>query len=182
MNKPYTLRAVFGLQVALGTDTLTQTAMGAAYFDTLEATGGSGSFVWTRTGGDAMPVGLTLDSQTGGISGAAEEEGDFNIVFQAVSGALSSEDTVTIIITRPDLLQVDVVNHLLSPVSVLTADEENYLDIIGNQNGSFDIGDFRAYLQEIGEITADVIPAASLEAQQDTERSERGVARKEEGR
>ncbi len=59
---------------------------------------------------------------------------------------------------------------------------ENYLDIIGNQNGSFDIGDFRAYLQEIGEITADVIPAASLEAQQDTERSERGVARKEEGR
>jgi M6 family metalloprotease-like protein len=182
MNMPYTVRARFGLQVDIASDTMAQGVMGASYPDTLTATGGSGNFVWTRTGGDAMPQGLTLDAPSGAITGVPEEDGEFQVVFQATSGALSDTNTVTIIITRPSLLLDNVVNHLLSPVAVLTADEERYLDIIGNNNGSFDVGDFRAFLQETGVLAADVLSAGILEALEQVERGNRGAARKEEGR
>jgi hypothetical protein len=61
----------------------------------------------------------------------------------------------------------------LSPVSTLTPEEERFLDLIGNNNGSFDIGDFRAFLQDIGVVT-DVVPVNLLK--------ERAKARKEDGR
>jgi len=139
--------------VVIQSDTLDGGVMGASYADTLEATGGTGDYTWTRTGGDNLPAGLVLDSASGAISGAPEAEGAFEIEYEAVSGVLSTTDTVTILVTRPSLLLDNVVHHLLSPVQVLSEDEERYLDIIGNQNGQFDIGDFRAYLQEIGMVT-----------------------------
>jgi M6 family metalloprotease-like protein len=140
--------------VVIYSDTLDAGVMGAAYADTLQATGGTGAYTWARTGGDNLPAGLVLNSGNGAISGVPEEDGVFEIEYEAVSGALSTTDTVTIIVTRPSLLLDNVVHHLLSPVQVLSADEERYLDIIGNQNGGFDIGDFRAYLQEIGMVAA----------------------------
>ncbi|UCC83253.1 MAG: M6 family metalloprotease domain-containing protein [Gemmatimonadota bacterium] len=140
--------------VVIQSDTLNVGVMGASYADTLEATGGTGGYTWARTGGDNIPAGLVLDSATGAITGALEEEGSFEIVCKAVSGALSSTDTVTIIVTRPDLLLDNVVHHLLSPVQVLSEDEQRYLDIIGNKNGAFDVGDFRAYLQYTGAVPA----------------------------
>jgi M6 family metalloprotease-like protein len=181
LNKPYTMRARFGIAVAVQSDTLAQGAMGATYTDTLTASGGVGEFSWARTGGDALPVGLTL-AASGAITGVPEEDGDFNIQVAAVDGALADTATITIIITRPSLVLDNVVNHLLSPVSVLTADEERFLDIIGNQNGGFDIGDFRAYLQEAGLVAADVLSADVIEALEQLDRSNRGAARKEEGR
>ncbi|NIN72666.1 MAG: M6 family metalloprotease domain-containing protein [Gemmatimonadetes bacterium] len=151
--------------VVIQSDTLDAGVMGASYADTLEATGGTGGYTWARTGGDNIPAGLVLDSASGAISGAPEEEGTFEIVCEAVSGALSSTDTVTVIVTRPDLLLDNVVHHLLSPVQVLSEDEQRYLDIIGNKNGAFDIGDFRAYLQYTGAapagLSADLIERAA---------------------
>lgn len=140
--------------VVIYSDTLDAGVMGAAYADTLQATGGTGDYTWARTGGDNLPAGLALNTANGAISGVPEEDGVFEIEYEAVSGALSTTDTVTIIVTQPSLVLDNVVNHLLSPVQVLSADEERYLDIIGNQNGGFDIGDFRAYLQEIGMVAA----------------------------
>ncbi len=89
---------------------------------------------------------------------------------------------MTLIIERPSLALGDIINHLLAPGVVLSVDEERYLDIIGNNNGSFDIGDFRAYLQEEGLVAADILPAAVVEALEEMDRSNRGAARKEEGR
>ncbi len=155
--------------------------MGAVYRDTLEAVGGTGAYAWTQTGG-AMPAGLSLDLATGLISGTAEEDGEFELAVEVISGALSSSDTVTLIIERPSLALGDIINHLLAPGVVLSVDEERYLDIIGNNNGSFDIGDFRAYLQEEGLVAADILPAAVVEALEEMDRSNRGAARKEEGR
>jgi M6 family metalloprotease-like protein len=151
--------------VVIQSDTLNGGVMGASYADTLEATGGTGGYTWTRTGGDNLPAGLALDPATGAISGAPEEEGGFEIEYEAISGALSTSDTVTIVVTRPSLLLDNVVHHLLSPVRVLSDDEERYLDIIGNKNGAFDIGDFRAYLQYTGVVpeglSADLIDGAA---------------------
>lgn len=166
------LRISVGLApVVIQSDTLNGGVMGASYADTLEATGGTGGYTWTRTGGDNLPSGLALDGASGAISGIPEQEGTFEVEYEAVSGALSTSDTVTIIVTPPSLLLNNVVHHLLSPVQVLSEDEVRYLDIIGNGNGAFDIGDFRAYLQVTG-----VIPAGLSAAILD------GAASKEEGR
>ncbi|MGD2216940.1 MAG: M6 family metalloprotease domain-containing protein [Gemmatimonadales bacterium] len=157
--------------VVIQSDTLDGGVMGASYADTLQATGGTGGYTWTRTGGDNLPTGLVLDAASGAISGVPEEEGTFQIEYEAVSGALSTADTVTIVVARPSLLLDNVVHHLLSPVQVLSEDEERYLDIIGNKNGTFDIGDFRAYLQYTG-----LVPAGLAVDLVD------GAASKEEGR
>ena len=157
--------------MAISTTALNPGVVGAGYVDTLMATGGSGSFTWTQVGGDALPAGLNV-SPSGVITGAPEEDGTFAMVYEAVSGALSStQDTVTVSVTTPNLALSNVVNHLLGPIPVLSADEENYLDIIGNNNGRYDVGDFRAYLQDTGVVT-DVVPATT----------QNQPARKEEGR
>lgn len=163
MAKPYFVRAEFGVPVTIQTTELTAGIMGAAYADTLSASGGNESFIWSRVGGDALPVALELDPTTGEISGALESSGSFEVVFRAASGALSAEDMVTLSVSRPSLRVDDVVAQLLNPADVLTAAELRYLDLIGNGDGDFDIGDFRAYLQDAGlvaDIAADLLEAA----------------------
>jgi M6 family metalloprotease-like protein len=172
MDRPWTVNAEFGAAVAIETSALQNGVMGAGYTDTLSASGGSGSYTWSLTGGDPLPVGLTLNP-SGSVSGVPEEDGSFQLVVQAVSGALSREDTIPLSITRPVLSLDNVVNQLLSPVGTLTPEEQRFLDLIGNDNGNFDIGDFRAYLQDAGVVT-DVVPAEPIKAPE--------TARKEEGR
>lgn len=150
MAKPYSVKAHFTLPVAIQTETLADAVMGANdYADTLTATGGLGSYTWSLVGG-ALPTGLSLDGASGSISGTAREDGSFEIVVQAVSGALSARDTVNLTVTRPILALNDVVDQLLGAATSLTMDEQRFLDLIGNDNGRFDVGDFRAFLQESG--------------------------------
>ncbi len=171
MSQPQQVHATFGTAVAISTTALSPGVVGAGYVDTLTATGGSESFTWTQVGGDALPAGLNF-SPSGVITGVPEEDGTFAMVFEAVSGALSStQDTVTLSVTTPNLALSNVVNHLLGPIPVLTPAEANYLDIIGNNNGRYDVGDFRAYLQDTGVVT-DIVPATTQDQ----------PARKEEGR
>ena len=174
MSQPWTVKAQFGLAVAVTSDTLAAGVMGAGYADTLSATGGTGVFVWTRIGGDSLPAGLSLDAATGAISGFPAQDGDFQFVFEAASGALTNSDTVYLSVTQPSLLLENVVNELIGPASTLTPDEERFLDIIGNNNGRYDVGDLRAYLQSTG-VIADMVPADLLKALNDR------AARKEEG-
>lgn len=155
MVKPYTLEAVFGSPLAIQSDALDAGTMGAHYADTLTAAGGDGSFTWSRVGGDALPAGLVLEPTSGAIQGVLEESGNYRVIFEAVSGALTAEATVTLAVSRPSLLLDEVVGQLLGPVNPLDRDELRYLDMIGNQDGTFDIGDFRAYLQEQG-LVADL--------------------------
>ncbi|UCF20233.1 MAG: M6 family metalloprotease domain-containing protein [Gemmatimonadota bacterium] len=162
VSRPYTLRAQFGTPTLIETGTLAAAVMGAAYVDTLRASGGIGEFNWSLADVGTLPAGLSLGSDTGVISGIPEEAGSFLIVVRAESGAIESERTVSLVITTPALLLDQVVNHLLSPVAVLGEDEIRFLDLIGNRNGEFDIGDFRAYLRDAG-LVAGVSPAAVLE-------------------
>lgn len=154
LSRPYTVRAAFGPPVAVTTAALKNGVMGASYRDTLEATGGGGAYTWSLVSG-ALPPGLSLAS-TGVVSGVPETDGSFTFLARAVSGALSDEDTVTVTVVQPALLLQDVVDHLLGRAVPLNADELRYLDLLGNQNGGFDVGDFRAYLQETGVISSAV--------------------------
>jgi hypothetical protein len=139
--------------------------MGAtSYSDTLQAMGGLGTFVWTMVSG-SLPANLTLDT-TGVISGTLDEEGTFQFVINATSGPMSAEDTVSLTVTRPSLVLQNVVNALLKNDDSLSGDEKRFLDLIGNRNGRFDIGDFRAHLEETG-VIGDVAPTAAEKGGED---------------
>jgi hypothetical protein len=85
----------------------------------------------------------------------------------------------TVRATRISMSTQEVATHLLGAASLLTQDELLFLDLIGNNNGGLDIGDFRAWLQETG-VIADVVPAEFLQALEQAETGKGGEARKEE--
>jgi M6 family metalloprotease-like protein len=173
MTRPFTVQAEFTLPVAVQTQTLGNAVMGANYADTLSAAGGIGSYTWSLAGG-TLPTGMSLNA-TGVISGVPRVDGSFEFSVEAVSAALSDQQDLVLTVTRPTLALDDVVDHLLGAANTLTHDEARFLDIIGNKNSRFDIGDFRAYLQESG-LAAGVVPAHLLKA------SDEAAAREEGGR
>jgi M6 family metalloprotease-like protein len=85
----------------------------------------------------------------------------------------------TVRATRISITSEEVATHLLGAASLLSQDELLFLDLLGNNNGGFDIGDFRAWLQEAG-LIADVVPAELLQALEQAETGKGGEARKEE--
>jgi M6 family metalloprotease-like protein len=162
VTKPFTVQGEFTLPVVVQTHTLGNAVMGANYADTLSAAGGMGSYAWSLASG-TLPTGMSLSTATGIISGVPRVDGSFEFSVEAVSAALSDQQDLTLTVTRPTLVLDDVVNHLLGAASTLTHDEERFLDIIGNANSRFDIGDFRAYLQESG-LASDGAQADLLKA------------------
>jgi hypothetical protein len=53
-------------------------------------------------------------------------------------------------IVAPTLATAAVVSHLVNGSSTLTADALRYLDLIGNRNGHYDVGDFLAWVNVTG--------------------------------
>ena len=56
-------------------------------------------------------------------------------------------------VDAPSVSLSEAVNHLLGS-SQLSIEGQNYLDLQGNKNGRYDIGDFRAYLRAQGQLPA----------------------------
>ena len=121
--------------------------MGAAYADTLVATGTVATPTWSLVGG-ALPAGVTFATASGIVSGLPEETGAFSFVVQADDGTRTGVRTYTLDVTAPVLVRNDVADAVLGVAGLLTADEIRYLDLLGNRNGSLDIGDLRAYVLE----------------------------------
>ncbi|OLC85911.1 MAG: hypothetical protein AUI86_10775 [Gemmatimonadetes bacterium 13_1_40CM_3_66_12] len=148
MRRPYALTANFG-----GAATITSAnarpngIMGAKYADTLQISGGGGVTVWSVIGG-ALPQGLTL-STAGVVSGFPQQTGNFSYTARVTSCSTVSR-AFTLSVTAPTLATSDVVAQLLGPTAPLNADQVRYLDYLGNNNGSFDIGDFLAWVKATG--------------------------------
>jgi M6 family metalloprotease-like protein len=122
--------------------------MGATYNHQLTATGGTGSYSWAVQSG-ALPTGLGL-AANGLVTGIAAATGSFNATARVTSGSQTADVTVAISVTAPTLATANVVSHILGTASPLSADEQRYLDLIGNANGSFDVGDFLAWVDATG--------------------------------
>ena len=116
-----------------------------------------GLTTWTVTGG-ALPQGLTVS--TGGVvSGFPRESGAFTYTATVFSCDTQSR-TFTLTVTLPTLATADVTAQLLGPTSPLNPDQLRYLDFVGNNNGSFDIGDFLAWVKLTGApLSSAVLPA-----------------------
>lgn len=130
--------------------------MGAAYADTLQATGGGGIPQWTVVTG-SLPNGITLNS-TGILSGIAERDGTFRFGARVSVGATSSSRQFVVVVAKPVVPANAVIDQLLGSGS-LTQDQMRFLDLLGNRNGRVDVGDVRAWLAQAGQIDPALLPS-----------------------
>jgi hypothetical protein len=156
MNRPFSVIATFQDRLAVVDTVLHAGVMGADYADTLVVAGGNGVFVFTLLGG-TVPPGITLGGD-GTLTGTAAKDGTFNFTVHVVAGIQTLDLAVRVVVTAPALAVNGVVNQFLSGTGALTTAEIKYLDLLGNNNGLLDIGDFTAWLDKTGNVvSADVM-------------------------
>ncbi len=167
----------FALPVVIATGTTPPAAVMGSYFaDTLTVSGGSGGIEWSLSAG-TLPEGLTLDATRGILAGTPAEAGKFAFSISARSGTLVDTKQVSLVVTKPVLDVADVMNQLLGTTGPLSTDAVHFLDLLGNRNGRFDIGDARSWLIDTGVLTASSSMADVVSALDTAKRTT-----KEEGR
>src|SRR5207245_2549701 len=114
------------------------------------ASGGNGMYVWSLASGSTLPPHLSLDGKTGIVLGIPGKTGDFSFQVSVTSGAQTKTQTYTLSVIAPKLATADVIAQLLGPRQPLNADQVRYLDLLGNSNGLFDVGDFLAWVKLTG--------------------------------
>jgi len=155
LAEPFSVTATFHELLAIADAAPPDGIMGADYEFAVAATGGDGNYVWTLSSG-SLPSGLTLRF-TGAITGVPEESGSFNFSATVRSGPQVRGVDLSIVISTPQLATSAVVGQLLGTSSLLSSDERRFLDLLGNGNGSFDLGDFLAWVENTGAISAEVM-------------------------
>ena len=156
MDRPYTVSACFGGTVAISSPDVRDGVMGATYADTIRVSGAC-SATWTISSG-SLPAGLTLNASTGEIAGAPRVTGDFSFTVTVTVSAQSDSKAFTLSVTAPTLTTNNVLLQLFGTGSPLSADEQRYLDFLGNNNGSFDVGDFLAWVKATGAPASPAVP------------------------
>lgn len=126
--------------------------VGHAYGDTLRAGAGTVPTVWALTTG-ALPPGLALDPD-GTIAGTPTAAGAFPFGVSATQGTREGSATLAVNVSAPVLPTPTVVSELLGQPGGLGSEDLYYLDLQGNQNGHFDLGDFLAWVNSTGAQTA----------------------------
>jgi hypothetical protein len=86
-------------QVTVTTAQLPGATTGTAYNATLQASGGTGAYTWSITTG-ALPAGLTLNPNSGVISGVPTVAGQTSFTVRATSGAQFGERGLGILVSQ----------------------------------------------------------------------------------
>lgn len=89
--------------VVISTTSLANAAQSAAYSQSVAATGGTGTYVWSVTAG-SLPTGLSLNSSTGAITGTPSIVETSNFTVQATSGGNTDTQALSIEVTYPDVV------------------------------------------------------------------------------
>lgn len=108
----YETQSVLPPDLAIATSSLTNGSVGVAYSRTLMASGGVTPYLWAIIAGN-LPAGLTLNSQTGGISGVPITAGTFTFtarVSDAQNPADSATKSLSITVIQPALLNITTVS------------------------------------------------------------------------
>jgi hypothetical protein len=153
LARPYVLAVRFDSLLAIASAAARPGAvMGAAYADTLRWAGGGPGAIWSVVGG-GLPPGLAVDA-AGRISGVPGATGTFPFTARVTSGPQVAERGFTLTVGAPALATSAVVTQLLRGTGPLTADALRYLDLLGNRNSGFDVGDFRAWVDATGAVVS----------------------------
>lgn len=129
--------------------------VGADYADTVRVQDGTGTPQFS-VGNGTLPPGLRLDATTGALSGIPSDSGAYRFSIRVDRGGRLGVRSYALAVINPSVTTADAVNHLLG-ANVLTLALERYMDLQGNRNGRYDVGDLRAYLQVRG-----LVPTAAL--------------------
>jgi DNA-binding beta-propeller fold protein YncE len=125
--------------------------VGADYAETLQLVAAPGPALWSVSAG-TLPPGLTL-SPDGRLAGIPTHRGAFSFAVRAAAGAQLAFKAFTVTVTVPDV-SVDAAAADLLGGAPLDLTRRRFLDLQGNRNGNFDIGDFRAFLRANGQLPA----------------------------
>jgi hypothetical protein len=120
--------------------------MGKSYLSNLTASGGTGTYSWSLIGG-ALPTGMTL-ATSGAIAGVPQASGSFTVNVRVTSGAQTADAPVNLTVTEPVLALANTLGGLLVTGGTLSNDDKTYLDLIGNKNNVYDVGDFLAWVEK----------------------------------
>lgn len=145
MTRSFLVTATFSPPLAITSTTVPDAVMGALYQQTLVAAGGTGTYTWRQVGG-TLPGGVAL-AASGVVVGTPTDTGTFSFDAQVLSGSQRANQSFQLVVSAPALVTATVVEHLIGTTAPLSASDINYLDLIGNQNGRFDVGDFLAWVQ-----------------------------------
>ncbi len=96
------------------TTTLVNGTVGAAYSQTLAATGGTIPYTWTLTGG-TLPAGLTLTAATGVISGTPTATGVASLTFRVTDAVSATATSAAIPLTIQQTTTTTLTPSLGSP-------------------------------------------------------------------
>jgi hypothetical protein len=101
--------------------------------------------LWTLTSGE-LPTRMQFNP-TGWISGIPMARGSFPLGLH-VQDAIGLQDlaAITLEIVDLDVSLLTLASPFLATGALVTMDQRSYMDSEGNQNGAYDLGDFRAYL------------------------------------
>src|SRR5579864_21814 len=72
--------------LTITTTSVSSGTVGAAYSDTLNASGGTSPYTWSVASGN-LPAGLTLGATSGIVSGTPSQSGSFSFTIQVADGA-----------------------------------------------------------------------------------------------
>jgi len=123
---------------------------------------GDGTLTWTAAADQPwvslspasgqVAAGSSTDIEVS-VDGSSLAPGTHGAVITVSGNADDSPQTVDldfVVRARPDLAAQDIANHLMGVGTPLGTSDLEYLDATGNGNGSFDVGDFRAWLMREG--------------------------------
>ena len=128
------------------TDSVRRGTMGGEYADTLRVEGLSTGVSWTITAG-ALPAGVSLNPATGVLSGIPQTSGTFAFSARAESAGRIGVREFRLDVIRPIVDRGAATDYLLGLSTRLTPALQRFMDLQGNKNGRYDIGDLRAYLR-----------------------------------
>ena len=134
--------------------TLKNGGAGGDYADTLRLASAPGAATWSLYSG-VLPPGLALAAD-GRLTGIPSQAGAYPFAVRVDAAGQFGVRSYTVTITAPTVSVDGASQHLLggTPLDLPT---QRYLDLQGNKNGRFDVGDFRAYLRANGQLPATAV-------------------------
>jgi M6 family metalloprotease-like protein len=134
---------------------------GYAYNTVLSAACGGGNYTWSITSG-TVPAGLTF-SQGGVLSGWPTDTGTYTFQVSVTDGTQTTGRGMTLHVLEPSLTLQQVLNLEFQGPGPLIDDQQRYLDLQGNRNDTFDIGDLLRWLGRTGQV-APRMPVTAVRA------------------
>jgi hypothetical protein len=125
--------------------------VGADYADTLLLVAAPGAATWSVLSG-ALPPGLAL-SADGQLTGIPQQTGAFTFAVRVDAASQYGLKSFTVTVTSPTV-SLDAASQHLMGGGQLDITLQRFLDLQGNKNGQFDVGDFRAFVRASGQLPA----------------------------